>query len=163
MFVLSWCLYFFCVLNVQIPPPKKRPRETIVTWGETRKPWDDVGRRTQEKRRRVVLDVCERMKVPPCAMADPHPSPPRLTADETYVELSRPRQRKVARRAGAKIASERQIRNMRLLNADEKGLRILVALRDSRRAIYLTEDEPEGDDVDFATVSKDQLSSFSPT
>ena len=122
-----------------------------------------MGRRTQEKRRRVVLDVCERMKVPPCAMADPHPSPPRLTADETYVELSRPRQRKVARRAGAKIASERQIRNMRLLNADEKGLRILVALRDSRRAIYLTEDEPEGDDVDFATVSKDQLSSFSPT
>ena len=73
------------------------------------------------------------------------------------MELPRPCQRKTARRAGAKIASERQIRNLRLRDADEKGLRVLVALRDSRGAIVLTADEPEGDDVDFATVNADPI------
>ena len=125
--------------------------------GETRKSWDEVNRRTQEKRRRVVLDVCEKMGVPPSAVADSPPSPPPLGPNETYVELPGPCQRKTARRAGAKIVSERQIRNMRLRDADEKGLRVLVALRDARGAIYLTEDEPEGDDVDFATVNADPI------
>jgi len=97
------------------------------------------------------------MKVPPVALVEPSTSPQALSPEETYVELPRPCQRKVARRAGAKIASERQIRNMRLRDADEKGIRVLVALRDSNGAIVLTEDEPEGSDVDFATVTQDPI------
>jgi len=144
-------------LNIQLPQAKKRPHNTIVTLGETRKSWEDVDRRTQNKRLRVALDVCETLKVPPSALAEPSRPTPALGPAETYVELPRPCQRKTARRAGAHIASERQIRNMRLRDADEKGLRVLVALRDDRGAIVLTEDEPEGDDIDFATVCADPI------
>ena len=42
---------------------------------------------------------------------------------------------------------------MRFRDANEKGLRVLVALHDDRGAIVLTEDEPEGHDIDFATVN----------
>ena len=132
----------------------KRPRETVVVLEETRKSWDEVDRRTQAKRRQVVLDVCDRMKVPPSAVANPSPS---LCPAATYAELPRSCQRKRARRVGAPIASERQIRKMRLRDADEKGIRVLVAVRDSRGAIVLTEDEPTGDDVDFATVTQDPI------
>jgi hypothetical protein len=138
---------------------KKRPHEIQITLPETRKCFDQVDKRTQNKRIRIALDVCDKMKVPPSALVEPSTSPYGLTAEETYVELPRPCQRKVARRAGAKIASERQIRNMRLRDADEKGIRVLVALRDSysNGAIFLTEDEPEGTDVDFATVTQDPI------
>ena len=157
IFAYSCCLYFFCVLYVQPATPQKRPRGTLVTLGETRKSWDDIDTRTQSKRIKVVLDVCETLKVPPSALAEPSPSPSPLGPAETYVELPRPCQRKVARRAGAKIASERQIRRMRQRDAEEKGLRVLVALRNDRGAIVLTEDQPEGDDVDFATVCADPI------
>jgi len=101
-----------------------------------------------------VLDVCEQIQIPPSAVADPSPS---LGPEETYVELPRPCQRKAARRAGAKIASERQIRNMRIRDAEEKGICILVALCDPHGAIVLTREEPEGENVDFATVTEDPI------
>ena len=41
---------------------------------------------------------------------------------------------------------------MRIRDSDEMGIRVLVALRDPTGAIVLTEDEPQGEDVDFATV-----------
>ena len=137
--------------------PKKRQRGTSITLEETRKSWDEVDKRTQEKRLRVVLDVCDRMKVPPFAVAAPPSSPLPLGPDETYVELPGLCQRKAARRAGAKIASERQIRNMHLRDADEKGLLVLMAIRGPTGAIVLTHEEPEGDDVDFATVNHDPI------
>jgi len=145
------------VLKLQFPLPKKRPQGTVITLGKTRKSWEDVDKRTQNKRLKIALDVCETLKVPPSALAEPSPSPSPFGPQETYVELPRPCQRKAARRAGAKIASERQIQNMRLRDADEKGLRVLVALRNDRGAIVLTEDEPEGDHVDFATVNADPI------
>ena len=145
------------MLKLQFPLPKKRPQGTVITLGKTRKSWEDVDKRTQNKRLKIALDVCETLKVPPSALAEPSPSPSPFGPQETYVELPRPCQRKAARRAGAKIASERQIQNMRLRDADEKGLRVLVALRNDRGAIVLTEDQPEGDDVDFATVCADPI------
>ena len=145
------------MLKLQFPLPKKRPQGTVITLGKTRKSWEDVDKRTQNKRLKIALDVCETLKVPPSALAEPSPSPSPFGPQETYVELPRPCQRKAARRAGAKIASERQIQNMRLRDADEKGLRVLVALRNDRGAIVLTEDEPEGDHVDFATVNADPI------
>ena len=41
---------------------------------------------------------------------------------------------------------------MQIRDSDEMGIRVLVALRDPTGAIVLTEDEPQGEDVDFATV-----------
>ena len=96
----------FRVPILQVPPARKRPRGTMVTLEETRKSWDEVNTRTQAKRLQVVLDVCERMKVPPSAMADPPPSPPPLGPKETYVKLPRPSQRKMARSVAIHIASE---------------------------------------------------------
>ena len=97
-------LVFYLSSIVQAPCTRKRPRGTVLTLEETRKSWDEVDRRIQEKRRRVVLDVCEQIKIPPSAVADPSPS---LGPEETYVELPRPCQRKRARSLGARIASER--------------------------------------------------------
>jgi len=151
------------VLNVQISQPKKRPHDTVVTLGEARKSWENVDRRTQNKRLRVALDVCEKLKVPPSVLAEPSVSPTVLSPEETMAKLPRWTQRNAARTVGAPIASERQIHHKRLRDSDTAGIRVMVALRGACGHVMLTEDEPEGDDVDFATVSKDQLSSFSPT
>ena len=129
----------------------------MVTLEETRKSWDEVDKRTKEKRRKVVLDVCEKMKVPPSAVRDPSPSPPPLDPQETLAKLPRRTQRNAARSVGALIASERQIHHMRLRDTENMGIRVLVALRDSDGAIVLTEDEPKGEDVDFATVVEDPI------
>ena len=128
-----------------------------MTLEETRKSWDEVDRKTQEKRRRVVLNVCEQLRVPPATVADPSPSPPPLGPEETFVKLPRRTQRNAARSVGAHIASERQIHQMRIRDSDEMGIRVLVALRDSAGAIVLTEDEPQEGDVDFATVVEDPI------
>ena len=106
MFVPYCCLYFFSHFTIQTMNPRKRPRGTVMTLEETRKSWDEVNTRTQAKRLQVVLDVSERMKVSPSAMADPPPSPPPLGPKETYVKLPRPSQRKMARSVAIHIASE---------------------------------------------------------
>ena len=72
--------------------------------------------------------------------------------EETFVKLPRRTQRNAARSVGAHIASERQIHHMRLSDAADAGIRVLVALRDNAGAIVITVDEPEREDVDFATV-----------
>ena len=41
---------------------------------------------------------------------------------------------------------------MRLSDAADAGIRVLVALRDSAGVIILMDDEPQGEDVDFAKV-----------
>jgi len=81
--VLSCCLYFFSLMNVQLPLPNKRPHGTIVTLGETQKSWEEVDRLTQNKRLKGVLDVCETLKVPPSALAEPSRPPPALGPAET--------------------------------------------------------------------------------
>lgn len=124
---------------------------------ETRKSWEEVGKRTQEKRRRVVLDVCEKMKVPPSALAEPSQSPLPLSPEETIAKLPRWTQRNTARTVGAPIASERQIHHKRLHDSDTAGIRVLVALRGPSGDIILTRDEPCGEDADFATVVEDPV------
>ena len=125
--------------------------------GETRKSWEDVDRRTQNKRLKVALEVCEKLKVPPSALAEPSPSPCPLGPQETFSKLPRRAQRNAARSVGAHIASERQIHHMRVHDATSAGIRVLVALRNADKEIILTENEPEGNDVDFATVVEDPI------
>ncbi|AYV86867.1 MAG: hypothetical protein Sylvanvirus11_30 [Sylvanvirus sp.] len=97
------------------------------------------------------------MKVPISALAEPiHPNSP-LTPEETLAKLPRWTQRNAARTVGAPIASERQIHHKRLHDSDNAGIRVMVALRGSCGHIILTEDEPAGDDVDFATVVEDPI------
>ena len=43
------CLYFFSVLKLQSPRVKKRLLDTVVTLGETRKPWDEVDRQAHSE------------------------------------------------------------------------------------------------------------------
>ena len=151
------CFYFFSVLNLQPSLPQKRRRETIVTLGETRKSWEDVDKRTQNKRLKIALDLCEALKVPPSAFAEPCPSPSPLGPQETFAKLPRRTQRNAARTVGAHIASERQIHHMRVHDATSAGIRVLVALRNAEKEIILTEDEPRGNEVDFATVVEDPI------
>ena len=145
------------MLNLQPVTPTKRPRETVVTLGETRKSWDDVDKRTQNKRLKVAMDVCGKLKIPPSALAEPSPSPSPLGPQETFAKLPRRTQRNAARNVGAHIASERQIHSMRLRDAVHAGIRVLVALRGDAKDVVLTEHEPKGSDVDFATVVEDPI------
>jgi len=85
------------------------------------------------------------------------PSPPPLAPQETFAELPRRTQRNAARSVGAHIASERQIHSMRLRDAANAGIRVPVALRNAEKEIMLTEDEPKGNEVDFATVVEDPI------
>jgi hypothetical protein len=97
------------------------------------------------------------MKVPPSALVDPNPSDGPLSPEETIAKLPRWTQRNAARAVGAPIASERQIHHKRLHDSDTAGIRVLVALRGSCGHVLLTEDEPAGEDVDFATVVEDPI------
>jgi hypothetical protein len=72
-------------------------------------------------------------------------------------KLPRWTQRNSARTVGAPIASERQIHHKRLHDSDAVGIRVLVALRGPNGDVILTQDEPCGDDVDFATVVEDPI------
>jgi len=137
--------------------PAKRPRETVVTIGETRKSWDDVDKRTQNKRIKVALDVCDKLKVPPSVLADPSAPAVVLSPEATMAKLPRWTQRNAARTVGVPIASERQIHHKRLRDSDAAGIRVLVALRGVCGHVVLTEDEPVRDDVDFATVCADLI------
>jgi len=154
---LSCCLYFFSVLNVQISLPRKRPLGTVVTLGETRKSWEEVDRRTQNKRLKIALGVCETLKIPPSMLAEPVSSPTPVGPQETFAKLPRRTQRNAARSVGAHIASERQIHHMRVHDATSAGIRVLVALRGAEKDVVITEDEPKGNDVDFATVVEDPI------
>ena len=71
-----------------------------------------MDKRTQNKRMKVVLDVCDKLKVPPSALAEPPPAPSPLNPQETFAKLPRRAQRNAARRVGAHIASERKIHSM---------------------------------------------------
>ena len=79
----------------------------MVVLGETRKYWDDIDKRTRAKRLKVALEVCEKLKVPPFALAEPSLSPVVLSPEETIAKLPRWTQRNAARAVGAPIASQR--------------------------------------------------------
>jgi len=142
---------------VQPATQAKRPRGNIFALGEIRKHWDDVDKRTQNKRIKLALVVCGKLKVPPSALADPSAPPVVLSPEATIAKLPRWTQRNAARTVGASIASERQIHHKRLRDSDAAGIRVLVALRGVCGHVMLTEDEPVGDDVDFATVVEDPI------
>ncbi len=102
--------------------PKKRPRETPITIPETRKSFEEIDKKYQNKRLRLVLDVCEKMKVPPEALVDPSPPPLPLTPEETIAKLPQWSLRNAARKVGARIASERQIHHKRIKDSDSAGI-----------------------------------------